>query len=1248
MPTYVSKAADRRKPSTRSTARRGELIGLLLVSALLALGAYRVYRAKAAHPEKLSFEQVEQQIAERKIVALNELSGPQPLLPLLERLERLEANDRQLAADLIFDHARRSNFALPNVGDLYRLRLERARVESDEKLNAFRERLEDARAAERGPRARREALLKASWFERIKAGGRRMLGQAEPAGSTTFAPFAGGAIAGGLKPQLVVRRPGQFRSAFLLWFGVLIAATYGVHLVWRLAGFAGDRWLLPILHLLSGLGFLMMVSLRDPLRDSLSFRDFSIGVALGCAGLLAASLSDRLPLLKPLMALARRRPGLPLAAALLLSALLVVFGSGPAGSDARVNLGPFQPVELIKILIVFYLAAYFDRHWEFLRFLKQQGAGLFALLSRFGAPRLVFFLPVVIAMTAALLFFFAQKDLGPALVLGCTFLSLYAVARKHYALIAGGLLILAAGLLGAYQLGQPETVVKRIDIFLNPWENGLRGGDQIAHSLWAFSTGGATGTGLGLGDPGAIPAGHTDLILSSLGEELGFAGLLAALAVYALLIARAFRAALRAGTDYDLFLALGLALIVVWQILLIATGILGLFPLSGVVSPFLSWGKSSMIANFVIVGLILAVSSRGTTEPRTEVFRAPVKWLGGVLAALGLLVTAAAANYQIVQADQTVLKGALVQLRDKSFQFQYNRRLTDAARKLTLGTIHDRNGIPLATSDCQELIAHRDALANLGVAPDALCKQPAARIYPFGPALFHLLGDRNTERNWAARNAAYVERDYAARLRGYDDHAQAEELAKALTPKALAAAEQDRRLLAPPAIERDPDVEPDAGEDSPEAGRGEGIETEDEAEREAAAPQRYVIRRDYREILPLLRHRFAPDHPAVRALLTKERNLRLSIDVRLQLKVAELLAAKLRTASVKRGAAVVLDPATGDVLAMLSYPWPGQPLTREPQRPGEAPPPPDELLDRARAGLYPPGSTFKIVTAMAALARTDADYRKQRFDCEALGDGRVGKLIEGFRRPVRDSEGDRPHGHPDLEAAIVESCNAYFAQLGVRLGAADLKATADRFEIAIADSVEQLRQGENLPQAAYGQGRVVASPFRMARVAATAGAGGQMPAGRWVTDDSNQRAVAPTSVLAPDKAAFLADAMRGVVTRGTARRFADSAMAGKTGTAQVVKRVRLSEAGKPGFKGADGKLVYLDWKCGDSIPEGLRPAYRLVKQTSHGWFIGFAPYHAPRRIAFSVLIENGGYGGAVAAPVANEIVAEAIRLGIIQ
>jgi cell division protein FtsI/penicillin-binding protein 2 len=201
---------------------------------------------------------------------------------------------------------------------------------------------------------------------------------------------------------------------------------------------------------------------------------------------------------------------------------------------------------------------------------------------------------------------------------------------------------------------------------------------------------------------------------------------------------------------------------------------------------------------------------------------------------------------------------------------------------------------------------------------------------------------------------------------------------------------------------------------------------------------------------------------------------------------------------------------------------------------------------------------------------------------------------------------------------------------------------ADRCGIRAAASVEELREGENLPQGAYGQGRVVATPFQMARVAATVANDGRMPQGRWVAGDGNRRVDAPASIVSPEGARFLLGAMRGVVARGTARRFAASAMAGKTGTAQVMKRVRISENGKPGFRDKSGKLVYLD-----ANPDELRPAYRFVKQTSHGWFIGLAPFAAPRRIAFSVLIENGGYGGATAAPVANEIVAEAMRLGLI-
>ena len=113
-----------------------------------------------------------------------------------------------------------------------------------------------------------------------------------------------------------------------------------------------------------------------------------------------------------------------------------------------------------------------------------------------------------------------------------------------------------------------------------------------------------------------------------------------------------------------------------------------------------------------------------------------------------------------------------------------------------------------------------------------------------------------------------------------------------------------------------------------------------------------------------------------------------------------------------------MDPDSGDVLAMVSRPSPG------------ARPTPEELLDRARYGQYPPGSTFKLVTAMAAL-RVDPELQRQRYNCHGLGDGRVGAWVRGWNRPIRDDIKDHAHGTIEMQQAIAVSCNAYFAQLGV-------------------------------------------------------------------------------------------------------------------------------------------------------------------------------------------------------------------------
>jgi len=257
---------------------------------------------------------------------------------------------------------------------------------------------------------------------------------------------------------------------------------------------------------------------------------------------------------------------------------------GPGTSDAKVNLFGFQPVEAIKILVVLFLAGYFFDRWEFLRELPETRA-LPGPLARLGIPKLEYLLPPVAAIVLVLVFFFLQRDLGPAIVLAFLFLSLYCIARgQPWMALVGTALIVIAFWIG-YRLGIPRTVSGRLSMWLSPWDNSFRGGDHLAQSLWALAGGAFSGTGLGLGQPQRVPAVHTDLVLAAIGEELGFVGLAVVVALYVVLVLRGFRAAYRAQGVYSFFLALGLTVLVAFQILLIAGGVVGVLPLSGVVAP---------------------------------------------------------------------------------------------------------------------------------------------------------------------------------------------------------------------------------------------------------------------------------------------------------------------------------------------------------------------------------------------------------------------------------------------------------------------------------------------------------------------------------------------------------------------------------------------------------------------------------------------------------------------------------------
>jgi cell division protein FtsI/penicillin-binding protein 2 len=912
-----------------------------------------------------------------------------------------------------------------------------------------------------------------------------------------------------LKPLLIVRSPRQFQREFLLWAGLDFAGFYLVALAWRLTRFRGDRTFLPALHLLTGMGLALMLSLRDPLRDTLEFHKFALGVFLGCLLLI-------LPALKPFHY--RRLSDwcyTPLYLALGLFGLLLVFGKGPAGNDAKVNLGPFQPVELIKILLVLFLAGYFTRNWERLRDLREKRI-LPKLFQRIGLPRVEHVVPVMVATAAALVLFFVLKDMGPALVTFFVFLAMFGAARGRPGLVVAGLVLMVASVAVGYRMGQPHTVVQRIDMWLSPWDNEVHGGDQLAHALWAFSTGGPWGSGPGWGDPEMIPAGNTDLVLPAIGEEWGFVGVATVLLLAAFLVARGLRVAQRAETDFGFFLALGLSSLIAFEMLLISSGVLGVLPLSGVVSPFLSSGNTAMLANFLIFALLISISAEGQTGHRLNT--RPLRW---VLAAATVVLLAAAARYQVVKDADYLARDAHAFEQDGVKRPQHNPRMNSLAREIPRGSIYDRNGIPLATGDWSEMERHAADYQALGISLEQACSRFDNRHYPFGAATAHLIGDLRTGENFHASNASLVEHDSNRKLQGYE----------------------------------------------------------------------------YAELASQVRYRHQPGNRSIARILARDRNVHLTVDIRLQLRARDILDRHLQDAGAPRGSVVVLDAATGDVLAMVSAPAPDPRAVHTP----------DELLDRARYGEYPPGSTFKLVTAIAAL-RLDPGLKHRTFLCRTLPDGRAGNTIAGWNRAIKDDIGDRAHGTLDMEQAIAVSCNAYFAQLGVHdVGSKALAETAAQFGISTGDPAELRR---NLPFASYGQGAVLVSPFKMARVAAAIAAAGKMPEGRWVADESNSRGDAPLDVLPAEQAQFLAGAMRRVVLEGTARHVMAGtpvSIAGKTGTAQ--------------------------------LDEGM----------PHAWFTGFAPYDgdAPR-LAFAVLVEHGGYGGRVAAPIAREVMEAARDLGLLR
>jgi cell division protein FtsW (lipid II flippase)/beta-lactamase class D len=942
-----------------------------------------------------------------------------------------------------------------------------------------------------------------------------------------------------LRPYWVIRDSAAARHSWFLSLELLLAAFLSAHLILRFSNFRGSQVLLPLATLLCGASTILLFTFTDPLRDRLLYTPFVLGIVLGCAGLVfAARFVD-------IRSMENYRY-LFILVGIILSLLLVFFGRGPAGTDAKINLfGLFQPVEFIKILVVLFLAGYFaGKDVELRRLEAMRWKG-------FSIPRWRDTVPVVLFLAATLALFFLQRDLGPALILYLVFLGMFVMTSRRIVMGLTGLALLLSAFWAAYRFRLLQTVATRIEMWLSPWDNHRPGGVQLAESLWALASGGFWGSGPGRGDPQYIPAGHTDLILAAAGEALGFPGLAAILVALGILFGFMVFYAWQARGNYRAYLGFGLGLLFGIQTAVIAAGTMGLIPLSGVPIPFLSYGKSAITAHFIILGLLMNISA---TRSEARSTRASIPSAALAVPALVLLVLGGVAwrAFQVMshQADEILCKGSLTPQQDGVRRFTYNRRLLDVAALITRGSILDRSGVPLATSRSEDPERAKSVLGDLGL--EMPQRFVGKRFYPLGPYAVQVLG--HTRGYWV--DPKTVERMEDPRLRGY----------------------------------------PGANE-------------------VVLVDGKKVVRQDLTALAPAFRDRFLMRGGRLGQLVRRDKDVSLTLDSRMQvtaIRALERNLPKINGVARTKGAAVVLDASTGQILACASLPAYDPNTISEPDLDKIYGSDTKAAYDRARFEIYPPGSSFKVVVAAAALDDGWLERAESGGTVVCRHVNNIPWQYDGkeHRRRVTDDEAESAHGRIGIQRALVESCNVYFAWLGTQLGPDRLFEYArNRFQLELKGVNNAQDLAANLPDNAYGQAKISGSPLRMAALAAAIANGGYRVEPTLFAAPGAQQG-SRIRALKPATAATLKTWMQQVVQSGTGRRAALQGwvVGGKTGTAQN--------------------------EIGD--------------KNSHSWFIGFAHSGTSgpeTAIAFAFLIENGGYGGRAAAQAAHDFLAACYSAG---
>ncbi|WP_245244010.1 FtsW/RodA/SpoVE family cell cycle protein [Tessaracoccus sp. MC1865] len=389
--------------------------------------------------------------------------------------------------------------------------------------------------------------------------------------------------------------PTTMPATAALWYGLGLVT----HLVVRFKLPYADPVILPTVFLLNGLGLAMIYridQIPEPVRTDSSMQLVWTTLGLVLFTLVVFLLRDHRRL--------QRYPYLLFIGGLILLLLPLAPFIGHASGGARIWIRvfgySFQPAEIAKIMLAIAFAAYFYEKRDLLALAGKRFLGI-------DFPRARDLGPIAVMWLASLAVMVFQNDLGTSLLFFGLFTVMIYIATERPAWpIIAGLAFVAAGI-AAYNF--TSHVPRRVNAWLDPFSDYDRN-LQIISAQFGLGWGGLFGRGWGLGRPGLTPLAKSDMIAAAIGEELGVLGLMAVILAYALLIARGFKTAVTSPDGFGKMLAAGLSFVFALQVFVIIGGVTRLLPLTGLTTPFMSQGGSSLIANWIIIGILMVISHR--------------------------------------------------------------------------------------------------------------------------------------------------------------------------------------------------------------------------------------------------------------------------------------------------------------------------------------------------------------------------------------------------------------------------------------------------------------------------------------------------------------------------------------------------------------------------------------------------------------------------------------------------------------